>query len=87
MNEPLRHRGYTFFQSSFIEAPEGEATVLAAVKNYCDHFITLQYAMGEQRGDKEIVLIAVKQNSYAINYASEELKNDPEFMKEVEQYL
>ena len=34
MNEPLRHRGYTFFQSSFIEAPEGEATVLAAVKNY-----------------------------------------------------
>jgi hypothetical protein len=34
MNEPLRHRGYTFFQSSFIEGPEGEATVLAAVKNY-----------------------------------------------------
>jgi len=34
MNEPLRHKGYTFFQSSFIEGPEGEATVLAAVKNY-----------------------------------------------------
>ena len=34
MNEPLRHRGYTFFQSSFIEAPDGESTVLAIVKNY-----------------------------------------------------
>ena len=34
MNEPLRHRGYTFFQSSFIDAPEGESTVLAVVKNY-----------------------------------------------------
>ncbi len=34
MNEPLRHRGYTFFQSSFIEGPAGDTTVLAAVKNY-----------------------------------------------------
>ena len=34
MNEPLRHRGYTFFQASFIEGLEGETTVLAAVKNY-----------------------------------------------------
>ena len=34
MNKPLRHRGYTFFQSSFIESQEGETTVLAAVKNY-----------------------------------------------------
>ena len=34
MNEPLRHKGYTFFQSSFIESMEGETTVLAAVKNY-----------------------------------------------------
>ena len=34
MNEPLRHKGYTFYQSSFIEGPEGETTVLAAVKNY-----------------------------------------------------
>ena len=34
MNEPLRHKGYTFFQSSFIEGLEGETTVLAAVKNY-----------------------------------------------------
>ena len=34
MNEPLRYKGYTFFQSSFIEGPEGETTVLAVVKNY-----------------------------------------------------
>jgi len=34
MNEPLRHKGYTFYQASFIEGPEGETTVLAAVKNY-----------------------------------------------------
>ena len=34
MNEPLRHKGYTFYQSSFIESPDGETTVLAAVKNY-----------------------------------------------------
>ena len=34
MNEPLRHRGYTFYQASFIENSDGETTVLAAVKNY-----------------------------------------------------
>jgi len=34
MNTPLRHGGYTFYQSSFIEGPEGETTVLAVVKNY-----------------------------------------------------
>ena len=34
MNEPLRHKGYTFYQSSFIESLDGETTVLAAVKNY-----------------------------------------------------
>ncbi|MDP7036325.1 MAG: cytochrome c biogenesis protein ResB [Candidatus Marinimicrobia bacterium] len=34
MNEPLRHKGYTFFQASFIEGIEGDTTVLAAVKNY-----------------------------------------------------
>ena len=34
MNEPLRHKGYTFFQASFIEGLEGDTTVLAAVKNY-----------------------------------------------------
>ena len=34
MNEPLRHKGYTFFQSSFIEGPDSETTVLATIKNY-----------------------------------------------------
>ena len=34
MNKPLRHKGYTFFQASFIEGEDGEATVLAAVHNY-----------------------------------------------------
>ena len=34
MNHPLRHHGYTFYQSSFIESPDGETTVLAVVKNY-----------------------------------------------------
>lgn len=33
MNKPLRYKGYTFFQSSFAESEEGEATVLAVVKN------------------------------------------------------
>ena len=34
MNEPLRHKGYTFFQASFIENLDKETTVLATVKNY-----------------------------------------------------
>ncbi len=34
MNEPLRYRGYTFYQSSFIVEEDGrEATVFAVVKN------------------------------------------------------
>ncbi|HHN75052.1 MAG TPA: hypothetical protein ENK10_07470 [Acidobacteria bacterium] len=33
MNEPLRHKGYTFYQSSYIEGTP-EITVLAVVKNY-----------------------------------------------------
>ena len=33
MNEPLRHKGYTFFQA-FIDDSEVETTVLATVKNY-----------------------------------------------------
>lgn len=33
MNEPLRYRGYTFFQSSYAETPQGMATVLAVVEN------------------------------------------------------
>jgi ABC-type transport system involved in cytochrome c biogenesis permease subunit len=33
MNEPLRHKGYTFYQSSFIENPSGDTTILTVVKN------------------------------------------------------
>ena len=34
MNQPLRLKGYTFYQSSFMEGElEGETTVLAAVRN------------------------------------------------------
>lgn len=33
MNEPLRYKGYTFFQSSFEQTPEIEMTILAVVKN------------------------------------------------------
>ena len=34
MNEPLRHSGFTFFQSSFIEGSDTDTTVLSVVKNY-----------------------------------------------------
>ena len=34
MNEPLRHRGYTFYQSSFFEGELSDISVLAVVKNY-----------------------------------------------------
>ena len=33
MNEPLRHGGFTFYQSSFIEGMGSETTVLSAVRN------------------------------------------------------
>ncbi len=33
MNEPLRYKGYSFFQSSFIAAPSGDISVFAVVWN------------------------------------------------------
>lgn len=33
MNAPLRYKGYTFFQSSFLDTPNGEVSVLAVVWN------------------------------------------------------
>ena len=33
MNQPLRYRGWTFYQSSFIEEEQSETTILAVVKN------------------------------------------------------
>jgi hypothetical protein len=38
MNEPLRHKGYTFYQASFIENGPTETTVLAVVKNFGRQF-------------------------------------------------
>ena len=36
------------------------------------------YASEELRGDRELVLAAVKQNGYALGHASEELRGDRE---------
>ncbi|MBN8520808.1 MAG: cytochrome c biogenesis protein ResB [Alphaproteobacteria bacterium] len=33
MNEPLRYKGYTLYQSSFVEDPKGVQTVLSVVEN------------------------------------------------------
>jgi hypothetical protein len=33
MNEPLRYKGYTFYQSSFEQSPGGETTILSVVEN------------------------------------------------------
>ncbi len=33
MNEPLRYKGYTFYQASFSEKPDGEYSVLSVVRN------------------------------------------------------
>lgn len=33
MNEPLRYKGYTFYQASFSERPDGEYSVLSIVQN------------------------------------------------------
>ena len=48
-------------------------------------------ASKELQADKEVVMAAVKQDKYVLGYglqnADDSLKNDPEFMKEVEQYL
>ncbi len=34
MNEPLRYKGYTFYQASFIEGQINDTSVLAVVENY-----------------------------------------------------
>ncbi|MFA5592803.1 MAG: cytochrome c biogenesis protein ResB [Micavibrio sp.] len=33
MNEPLRYKGYTFYQSSFAVRPDGEVSILSVVRN------------------------------------------------------
>ena len=65
--------------------------VLVAVKQDGS---ALRYASDKLRADKEVVLVAVKSDEGSgsvfqsvLEYADNSLKNDPEFMKEVEQYL
>ena len=38
MNDPLRYKGFTFYQSSFSENSEGEISELAVVKNQAKWF-------------------------------------------------
>ena len=38
MNEPLRYKGYTFYQSSYKETPHGEVSILAVVRNVGKYF-------------------------------------------------
>jgi cytochrome c biogenesis protein ResB len=33
MNEPLRYKGYTFYQASFSMRPDGEFSILSVVRN------------------------------------------------------
>ena len=46
------------------------------------HKFVIKHALNELKGDKEVVLEAVKQNGHALQYASVELKNDKEVVLE-----
>ncbi len=49
MNEPLRHRGYTLYQSSFLRIGDQESSVLSVVKNdgwLAPYFATFLLAVG-----------------------------------------
>lgn len=41
MNKPLRYKGYTFYQTSFIENNFGSITILSVVKNFGNDFFYL----------------------------------------------
>ena len=45
------------------------------------HGLALQYASEQLRGDREVVLAAVKQKGRALCFASEQLQNDPELVR------
>ena len=47
-----------------------------------DAGLALEYASEELRGDKEVVLEAVRQNGWLLEYASEELRGDREVVLE-----
>ena len=80
-------RGYLLKYASD-ELKNDKEVVLAAVQNNGN---ALEHASEEIRVDKEVVLAAVKQDKWVLGWklqnADDSLKNDPEFMKEVEQYL
>ena len=85
--EAVREDGSALKQASE-ELKGNKDVVMAAVNNYGK---ALEAASEELRADKEVVLAAVKQDKYVLGYglqnADDSLKNDPEFMKEVEKYL
>ncbi|MBK6895087.1 MAG: cytochrome c biogenesis protein ResB [Alphaproteobacteria bacterium] len=67
MNQPLRYKGYTFFQSSFVQTPAGEMSVLAVVHNVGRIFpylsgilmclgLILHLLMGRRKKSKAMVL-------------------------------
>ena len=47
----------------------------------------LRFADETLKADKEIALTAIQQDARALDEVDDSLKNGPEFMKEVEQYL
>ena len=57
--------------------------VLEAVKNDegVEEEEALYYADESLQADREVVLEAVKKNRWVLEYASEELQNDPELKK------
>jgi hypothetical protein len=52
--------------------------VLEAVRNDC---WALKYADDSLKADREVVIEAVKTNRNGLQFASEELQNDPELRK------
>jgi ABC-type transport system involved in cytochrome c biogenesis permease subunit len=70
MNQPLRYKGYTFFQSSFVQTPAGEMSVLAVVHNVGRIFpylsgilmclgLILHLFMGRGKKSKVVMLLAL----------------------------
>lgn len=71
MNEPMRYEGYTFFQASFREFPDGTASsTFAVVKNPSDHWpliacIIITFGMLIHFGDKLMAHLRRERNLQA----------------------
>ena len=82
--EAVKGKAYALQHASDTLKADREV-VLEAIRDYDDGFGdgegALQYADESLGADREVVLEAVKQNGYALEYASEELQNDPELKK------